>query len=57
MGNRGVDIAFNVVINTDIDDIRKAKCIETAFVDGLAMDIPPAPAINTPNRSGNRAVT
>ena len=21
--------------NTDIDDIRKAKCIEAAFVDGL----------------------
>ena len=42
---------------TDIDEIRKAKCIETAFTDGLAMETPPAPAINTPNRRGNRAVT
>ena len=31
--------------NTDIDDIRKAKCIDAAFNEGFAMETPPAPAM------------
>ena len=43
--------------STDIDDIRKAKCIDAAFNEGFAMETPPAPAMKAPKRSGNRAVT
>ena len=32
-------------------------CIDTAFNEGLPMDNPPAPAMMTPKRRGNSAVT
>ena len=41
---------------TDTDETKKAMCIVSAFVEGLAIDNPPDPTRMAPKSRGNRAV-